>query len=460
MELPRPLPFFAVLAVFVGCMPPAPSPRYKGALKSAGEAEQDRPALGRAGERQPLPADLTGPRPVEVFIERAFRENRKLQAERYRLSAMKERVPQATALDDPRVQNTVRPFPNYGPQYSMMGYMPYSLMLSQGLPWFGTLAIRGEKAESEVKVAEAELRAAELKVIAEVKQAYYELYYSERATEVLSESRAAALSLVSLAKDRYTTGAAGQGDVFRAELSVSDLDRELESAREGTAVARAMLAEAIHVSPDAELHSLPTISLPDVPEDREQLIRLAKKNRPELEQRRAALASDERDVELARKKYFPDIELGLTYDLMTTDHAASDMADGKDNYGFLVGFTLPLYRSKLDAALREAEAKAVADGRRFDAERDETARLVTALFAKVRARHELVSLLRRTILPKASDSQAAARNDYVAGTTPFASALAAWQEELRFRLELARMEADLGSAIAELEAAVGGTFGQ
>ena len=62
-----------------------------------------------------------------------------------------------TALDDPVVSNTIYPIPSVAPQYSLMGYNPYNLMIAQQFPWFGTLRLRGEAAEEDVKVALAEL---------------------------------------------------------------------------------------------------------------------------------------------------------------------------------------------------------------------------------------------------------------------------------------------------------------
>ena len=86
--------------------------------------------------------------------------------------ALRERIPQVTALDDPVVSNTIYPIPSVAPQYSLMGYNPYNLMLAQQFPWFGTLRLRGEAAEQDVKVALAELGAAELDAVAAVKRAY------------------------------------------------------------------------------------------------------------------------------------------------------------------------------------------------------------------------------------------------------------------------------------------------
>ena len=60
-----------------------------------------------------------------------------------------------------------------------MGYMPYATLLAQQFPWCGTLRLRGQAAEDDVKIALFELAAAQLDVVANVKRAYYDLHFNE-----------------------------------------------------------------------------------------------------------------------------------------------------------------------------------------------------------------------------------------------------------------------------------------
>src|SRR5947208_3557755 len=73
-------------------------------------------------------------------------------------------------------------------------------------PWGGTLRLRGEAAEGDVKVALAELCAAELDAVADVKRAYHDLHFAERAARILEDNRRLATEFVASAKERYRTG--------------------------------------------------------------------------------------------------------------------------------------------------------------------------------------------------------------------------------------------------------------
>ena len=131
-------------------------------------------------EAAALGPDLAGPQPLDSLIRIALDENRTVRAARFNVMALKHRIPQVTALDDPVVSNTIFPIPSVAPQYSLMGYMPYSALLAQQFPWCGTLKLRGQAAEDDVRIALFELAATQLDVVASVKRAYHDLHYAER----------------------------------------------------------------------------------------------------------------------------------------------------------------------------------------------------------------------------------------------------------------------------------------
>ena len=106
-----------------------------------------------------------------------------------------------------------------------MGYNPYNLTLAQQFPWFGTLRLRGEAAERDVQVALAELAAAQLDSVAAVKRAYFNLFAAMKTDEILAENRKILEDFRAIARQRLRTGGSQQ-DVLRAELLITELDRE------------------------------------------------------------------------------------------------------------------------------------------------------------------------------------------------------------------------------------------
>lgn len=402
----------------------------------------------------PAPPGLAGPRPVDDFIRRALAENRTVQAAYYNVMALKHRIPQVTSLEDPVVSNTIYPSGSNGLQ-TAAGYIPWNLLVAQQFPWFGTLALRGEAAEKDVQVALAELATAQLDVVEAVKRAYADLYASERSADILEQNRALVEDFIEIARIQYESGQTSQQDVLSAEVALADLDREFVGVRQGIESSRADLAELMHVTPEAPLQSTLEPPAGDVPGQIDRLYRLAVASRPELRGRLAAVARDATAVELAKKRSAPNVTLGLNYGLVSEDNALAPMANGNDNLGLFVGFNLPIYRRKVDGAILEAQARAVADAKLYDAERDGVYRELKDLLSRARAQRETLDLFRASILPRARDALDIALIDYQAGRVDFLTLISAWREVLQIELQVARFEAELGKSVASLERAVG-----
>ena len=405
-----------------------------------------------------IPPELSGPQPVDAYILRALAENRTVQAAFHNVESLKLRIPQVTALDDPVASNTIFPIPSVAPQYSLMGYNPYNLTLAQQFPWCGTLRVRGQVAARDVDVALAEMAAAQLDAVLAVKRAYFDLYANQKTELILAESR----KILELFRERagQQLGSGGtQSDLLRAGVLISELDRELANNQAGIATARAALARQIHVSPDADLRALPDAPLANVPAQIERLYQLAIAARPELKGRLSAIARDEQAVELARKRSYHNLTLGLTYmDMEKTNAQTPRTAGGFPNVGLFVGFNLPINRAKYRASIGEAEERTRADAKLYEAQRDETYSEIYDFMVQARVQQNVLTLLRDSILPRAEQTLELAGKDFALSNVNLPTVLSAQRETLQVQVQIAQIEGELGKALASLERAVGCQF--
>ena len=401
-----------------------------------------------------IPGGLSGPQPIEVYVRRALDENRTVQAAFHNVQSLKYRIPQVTALEDPVAANTIFPIPGVAPQYSLMGYNPYNFTIAQQFPWFGTLRLRGEAADRDVRVALAELAAAQLDAVAAVKRAYHDLRSGERSGELLAATRTVLEDFQAIARSRVTVGGSQQ-DVLRAGTLISELDRAIASNRQDIASARAALARQIHADPECDLKTAPDADPDPIPARIDRLYELAVSARPELKGRLEAVARDEKAVELARKRSMPNVTLGFTYMDMTRTDAVSRTAGGMPNIGLFVGFNVPIYRKKYEAGVREAQERSRADAKLYEAQLDETHAEVKDLFTQARVQNDVLALLRESILPRARQTLELARTDYENQNVDIATVLSAQREVLQVAIQVAQVEAELGKALASLERAVG-----
>jgi len=402
----------------------------------------------------PASPDWDGPRSVDEYVQIALWQNPGIQAARKRAEAAAYEVPVAASLQDPMLAVTIQP----EPVQTAAGQQRSMLSASQKLPWFGKLETRALVAESQTDVARAHLAAVELTTVAQVKRAYYELYFLQQAIKVTQTEQRLLREIREVANARYATGRASQQDVLRADLELVHVENELIRLQQQLLSGRAKLARLLHVSPNAAVAALDELPAADIPGDLDWLHRQAVASRPELHAQLAVLERDRRAVDLARLDYKPDVTVGLSW-IDVADHGLSGVANGQDSLLLSAGVNLPVYRKRLDNSIRSAEAKAVAAAREYDALRDGTLEEVTDLFAQARSQQDLLTLLEQEILPKARQTFQVSSQAYQVGEVDFLQLLDNWRQLLRYEVNYHRLEAGLRQTIAALEKSIGGFGG-
>jgi outer membrane protein TolC len=439
------------VALTAGCRSGQPirDPDYAHLVQFASEAHCNPNSAESAVP--PLDADLEGPHAVDDYVYFALGQNPQIQAARKRVEALAYQVPIAASLQDPMLNVTVQP----EPVQTASGRQEMILSASQRFHWFGKLDTRADIAESQTNVARAELAAAELATVESVKRAYYELYFIQQAIDVTQAERELLGEIRNIANTRYATGGASQQDVLRADLEIANIENELIRLRQQRESGQARLARLLHVSPQTRVLPLDQLPEEEVPRDLDWLQRQAVSGRPELHAQLAAIRRDQCAADLARLDYKPDVTLGMSW-IDVAASGVSPVANGQDAFLLTAGVNLPVYRKRLDSAVRSAEAKAVATARQYDALRDGTLEEVTDLFAQARSQQELLVLFREEILPTARQTLEVSIQAYNVGEVDFLQLIDNWRQLLRYEISHRRLEASLRQTLATLEKTVGG----
>lgn len=407
----------------------------------------------------PVASELAGPHPVEAYVAVALQQNPRVHAARKTVVAKANRVPQAGSLEDPMVSVMGYPFTDLAPQF-VNGRMTGGIGVSQKVPWNGKLDAQAEAAESEANQARAQLAAAELEVVEKVRRAYHELHYAEEAVKITERDKAFLVTLAKLAEDRYKVNAASQQDILRAQVEVSSLDADLIRMKQDREMARVSLARLLHTSPETQLETQADASIQQIPSDIERLYRDAIAHRPELHAQLAMIQQGQWMTESARLNYLPDVTYNVDWEEMSRHNAMSSQADGIDMVRVGLMFNVPIYRKRLDAAVREAEAKVVASAREYDAMKDETQEEVKNLMLQVESQWQLSKLFRDSIVPKADQTLQISLRAYQVGQVDVLQLVDNWRQLLKMRLAQVRAETQLRQSLASLERLVGGQLEQ
>jgi outer membrane protein TolC len=399
-----------------------------------------------------LRAPFVGPTALDELVQHALANNCEVQAARFRARALAARVPQAESLPDPTLMTTVF----LEEIQTAAGPQQVALSLSQKFPWFGKRRLRSRVAYYDAMAAYSRVASVELEVVERVKRAYFDLYFVGRAIDETRQLQKPLEDVIAVAKTRYETSAGKTGleSVFQAEVELAKLKTELVQLDEAKRQAQARLAEALHLPPPTEIEALAALDSRDVEAEVETLVALAEGCQPEYAAYRREIARDRAAVALASRDYWPDVTTSFNwYDM--GDGGISPVANGRDAYSLGVGVNVPIYRRRLDAAVREAEHDLCATTRRYDAARDRFRGEIARLHAQFRKHHRTREILQSDIVPRATETLNLALESYRAGRASFQQLMDVYRTLLRYRVDVHRHLAQSRQALASLERAVG-----
>jgi outer membrane protein TolC len=402
------------------------------------------PGLPPAGAQQRDDSARFPPGPSPLRLEDVLRYARahrqEIAAARARARAAGERPAIVSALEDPMVMPSIDHLP------FMLHGLDASLMVEQAFPLSRVRGHRRRAAEAEFRRLRAESARVEQDVLLDATRAFLMLLERRQTAQVLREQVVLAQQFVSAASARYGAATGSQAEVLRAELEVARLQGGLRALRAEVAAAEAMLNASLGRPVDAPVPALAGTPVVTEPRPWHEVRALVLRRRPELAAGRAEVERAQAERSVMRSMYWP---MGLV-----RTGPAYTMADG---WGWMVtvGISIPLWRGRLDAGGREAEAMT-------DMARADLAAMTRMLEGEAAtARHQVLAARQRVlalqgeVLPRARQAIEPSVAAYAAGTLPLVSVVDAAQALWSAQAELVSAEFELGLAWARLYRAQG-----
>ncbi|OGW70325.1 MAG: hypothetical protein A3A88_03645 [Nitrospirae bacterium RIFCSPLOWO2_01_FULL_62_17] len=382
---------------------------------------------------------------LESLIEEVTRSNPEIKAARERWEASKAVVPQVQTLPDPKLQFGYQRMPMTDPlQGALYGF-------GQEVPFPGKLRLRGEVATRQADRLEQEYLATGLRLIARLKEAYFDLHFVYKAIEVVEKNKLLLIQFEKTAKARYAVGQAAQQDVFRAQLEISRvLDRlaVLEQQKESL---HAAINRLLNRPPAGPLGTPKEIHVPLLTQSLPELSRRAEEFSPILEASSKGIERSEQSVSLAKREYYPDFDLNA---LGTRNDRIND-----NGYQVMLGIKIPLfYETKQRQGVKEALAGLAGAREEFTATRQEVLFRVKDAFVHTQRAERLITILRDAIIPQATLALQSAQASYGVAKVDFLtllnSLLTLQESELEMHGEMVAHE----KAVARLEELTGGSL--
>jgi outer membrane protein TolC len=380
------------------------------------------------------------------FVDTAIVSNPAIRQAESRWRAAFERISQERTLPDPMFSITQSDTPE-----RMKETM---FTLSQGFPWFGKLNLRGKIASLEalslLQQAQVQIR----DVVAEVKRAYYDLAYFDAALSITQQDKELLKSLSDMAAARYETGKGILQEVIKLDAEISKDDEQLYMLDQQRKSAAANLNTLMNRDTDVPIPSLARLSIPPVVFNLDQLYAKGRANLPEL---KAAEYMVERDIEavrLARKEYFPDFNVSLSY--TTVESAPPEMDD--DGYDIMFEFNIPLWVGRRRAGVRAAVYDKRADEWEYQNVERKLEFSIRDAAWKAEALRDQLSLYDKLLIPQAEQALDSTQSAYQTGRLNALDLLDSERFLLQARLSYEKLKSDYMKALTDIERAIAAAF--
>ena len=384
---------------------------------------------------------------VDDVVHRALVENPMLKASAARWAAMKERVPQAKAWEDPMV----------GVDFERMGktkfgtYSDSEWMASQMLPVSGKNLSRGRAAEAEARATYEAVRRMRLEITAKAKGAYYRLANAHAQIAINWQNRGLYERVLSLGNAKLSVGKSAQGDVLATETDIQRLDVEREGLKQALSDQQTALNVLMNRPPGSALGEPASLAFRDMGTDPAQLESRLLAHRPEIAAAEERLKAEEARLQLARRQWIPDPQVRV--EARHFSGSGSTFTEYDTGIFFSVPWANP---RKYSAGVREAEQMVEAMRREIEGERASALGLLRDQLRKNGTTRRQYELTREKLLPLARRTTETLRFNYEADKATFIELLNAQRMSREAEAAASMQLTEYLAALAELEAIVGG----
>jgi len=393
---------------------------------------------------------------VEQLIEEAIQNNPEILAQKKRWELFKEKIPQASAFEDPMFGFGIISLPtNFSFKDEDMTMKEFSI--SQKFPFYGKRRLMGEMAGKEAEAVFNEIQEKVNRVIKEVKATYYELAYNYRSTEITERNKEILENFVKIVETQYAVGMGIQQDVLKAHVEVSKMVDELIMLGQRRRSLEAKLIALLNRSPESPVGKPEEVAYKKLPLNTGEFQKTAIETNPTLKGMKKMIEAKEKAYALAKREYYPDLTARFAYGQRDNgpEMKRRDMLTG------MVEVNVPIfYKSKQDRKVAEAKAEIETTEAQYRAMRNEILYMVTDMASMIQRVENQIELYKTGIIPQAGLQVSSATSAYRVNKVDFMTLLDSQMTLYRYELEYHQALTEYEKNVANLEATLGKRLSQ
>lgn len=384
----------------------------------------------------------------ETLAELASRHNPNLTALRHRAERLEAKVPQAESLPDPMASLALGNLPE-----TAAGRVDAVVGVSQKIPFPGKRREAGLAAKREALAVRADISAYELKLTEQVRSAWWDYYLAGITIRISNESQGLLRVVEESVEAQVAASQGSQADQLRVANEITMIARDLAEARRIENTAKARLNSLLNRPAGAELPAATNREI-DPPHDLKSLLVRAETRHPEVVSAANKIEAFKHRLNRAMLEKYPDFTFGVQGAAVASKGLAPS-ANGEDQIFGTMGFNIPLWQEPRRAMIREAKAGIAETQALLGSTRSDLRFRVEDAYFRARTAREVSDLFKARLIPDAKQAYEVTLTSYAAGEDTFTNVIDTWRQWLTYQLQFAQNRAQLGKAVATLNAAAG-----
>ncbi len=394
--------------------------------------------------------------PLQDLLQEALENNLGLESSRYHEEATEQRIEQVQAWMPPVLKYQYNPMAtgSFDASTGSFDGVAYTntnfISFSQTIPFPGKIRSQVDIEEARYRKVSEERAFEELELAANVKETYYELWFTQKKTEVNAELQSLLEDFIHSATRMYEVDRIGFETVLSAETELAKLRTEERTLVNEYNKGLVRFNQLLDRKPDTPLGEISKLPPESIPADAADLEQQMLNQRPDLQAMRHAIEMNKAEIRSARTDYFPDIMVDLMYmdmpGMMT------------DRFGAGVSIQIPLApwsSNKVTHRVTEVRRQRQSSEKSLEDMTTTAQANIRQAMLDLETQLDVIRLYREEVIPKAEQTAESALAAFESGEAGYLVVLDSFRSLEAFRREFYTAQADFHKSVAELERQAG-----
>ena len=388
---------------------------------------------------------------LDSAVREALESNPEIKAARSRWESYTKIPSQVATLPNPTIG--VR-FKNVSFSEITLGDDPRSdvqAFIIQEIPFPGKLSskkkIALEKSESQKWAVDSTSR----RIIADLKESYYDWFFISKSIDITKRNKDLLETFVRTTEVKYEVGKGIQQDVLKAQVELSTFIQRIELLEMKRQIIEARIKNILNRPQQSDIGMPEEIEKSILNISIDQFYEIAKKKSPSLKVKSEMVDSEQEELKLARKQYYPDFVLQATY--FSRDGGSQEL---ENLWQVGLGLKVPLYfwrKEKLGVQEAELNLKEVKES--YEDTTNTILFEIKDKYITANTAEKLMGLYRNGIIPQSRISLESAISGYQVGDVDFLTLLNSIVTLFNFEIEYYKQLSEYQISLARLEEITG-----